>query len=499
MAAFPWFRSVLVTGFAAYAIALATHVGAFAAGSDSSGYFNNARLLDSGHVTTPIRRSASIPPDAVPEHAYIPLGFRPISSNAMVPTYPIGLPLAAVAAARVIGWGAAPDVTLVVHALAGVVLVFWLALECGLSPALAALGALLLASSPLYLFSSLQFMSDVPALVWTTLAVLLAWRGRSRSACWTALAGLALTFAVLVRPTNVLALAPIAVCIGLSYRRWLWFMLGALPGMVLFLLYNQAAYGNPLTTGYGDVGGQFSVSYVLPTLLYYGAWLPVFLTPICVLALAVPMILRRNPPLIFMLSVWILVFLGFYSFYVHTHDMWSSVRFLLPAFPPVIVGSLWVARVAIERSSRISWSWIAGHHWAAVATLAGVIFIYNAAWSRRLYVLDVGNGDRSAFDTTEWTKSHLPPDATILAMQLSGAFFYYTQFPVLRYDDFTAEGLRRLEAAAAAHGAPLYAVLVPFERERLAATLTDRSVGTWRLVGEVGTSTVWRFRGNSRN
>jgi hypothetical protein len=495
MAAFPWFRSVLLAGFVGYAILLATHVGAYAGGSDSSSYLNSARLLDSGYATTPIRRSLNIPDEAGPEDSYIPLGFRPAGSHAMVPITPIGLPLMVVGLARGIGWDAAPGWIIVGHALMGVLLTFWLARECALSPGLAALAALLLASSPLYLFSSLQFMSDVPALVWTTMAVVLAWHNRRKSEYLAALAGVALSMAVLIRPANVLALAPLAVCLGTSYRRWLWLIVGGVPGMLLLFWYNQSAYGHPLMTGYGDLSTEFSVSYLLPTLRHYGVWLPVFLTPLCVLALAVPMIVRRNPRLVTMLLAWIATFAGFYAFYSHTHDAWPFLRFILPAFPPLIVVTVWVARVTLEKAGPLLPGGIRRHAWAALAVTAVLVVIHNHEWSRKNSVLQTGNVDRMSYDTAEWTRTHLPSGAAIVAMQLSGSLFYYTHFPVFRYDDFSPEGLRHLESAAAAHGVPLYAALHPFERERLAATLTDHSAGTWRVIAEVGTSTIWRFSG----
>jgi hypothetical protein len=491
---FPWFRAILAAGFGGYALLIWLHVGAYAGGSDSSGYLNSARLLNSGHVSVAISRVATLPPEIVPDDAYVPLGFRSVSPHAMVPTYPIGLPLSVAAAARVVGWEAAPDFTMFLHALLGVVMIFWLACECGLSHEVAALAALILASCPLYLSSSLSFMSDVPALVWTTLAVILALRSRQGSDRAAGLAGLTLAFAVFVRPTNLLALAPIAVCMDRSLRHWLWLILGAAPGAALLFAYNLSAYGDPFTTGYGDISGELSASYVLPTLRHYATWLPALLTPVCLLTLALPVLMRRRPQMVTMLLVWIGAYLGFYVFYSHTNETWWYLRFLLPAFPPLIVGALWVACVIVASWAPTSLARMTnGRLWAAGTTVAVLILMYNNAWSRRLDVLDTGVGERVYFETANWAKAHLPPDATILAMQLSGTFFYYTDFPVVRYDDFSDDGLLRLESTAAAHGMPLVAVLFPFERERLLASSTDSRVGRWRMIGEVRNVTIWRF------
>ena len=149
IAGIPWFRVVLVTGFAAYALLLWLNVGAHAGGADSSGYLNSARLLAAGRLSTPMRALPSFPPDTVPRNVYTPLGFRTAGTDLLVPLYPVGLPLMVVAISHAVGWAPAADLTMVLHALLGVALVFWLARECGLPAPLSALGALLLATSPL--------------------------------------------------------------------------------------------------------------------------------------------------------------------------------------------------------------------------------------------------------------------------------------------------------------------------------------------------------------
>ena len=91
----------------------------------------------------------------------------------MVPTYPPGLPLLLVPAALVAGWDHAGDLVLIVHSLAGIALAFALGRACGLSGSWSLVGAAVLAASPLYLFTSLQALSDVPATAWAD-------RGRGR-------------------------------------------------------------------------------------------------------------------------------------------------------------------------------------------------------------------------------------------------------------------------------------------------------------------------------
>src|SRR3989442_12266160 len=198
-----------------------------------------------------MRTVPAMPPETMPRSTYMPLGFRIAGDNTLVPTYPVGLSLMVVAIAQLTGWESAAHLTMVLPALLGLALIFWLARACGLSSYASALAALLLATSPLYINMSLTLMSDVPALVWTTAAILLAWRSRE-DARWAVLAGAALSLAILTRPTNILAFAPVAVCLGVSPRRWLWLGAGGAPGAVMLVRYNIAAYGTAITTGYGD-------------------------------------------------------------------------------------------------------------------------------------------------------------------------------------------------------------------------------------------------------
>ena len=378
---------------------------------------------------------------------------------------------------------------MLLYALAGVFLVFRLGRACGLPAAAAVLAALLLATSPLYLFMSLSLMSDTPALVWTTAAVLLAWKSRDHPA-WAGAAGFAMSAAVLVRPTDVLVIVPIALCLGLAWRRWLALIVGGIPGAALLVTYNLAAYGGAVTTGYGDMSRQFGVDNGFPSLRNYVSWLPVLLTPICVLAVGLPLLACRAGRLAMVLVSWAVCFPLFYAFYYFTQEYWWSLRFLLPSFPPLIVGALWVGSASVQR-----WLPATRHRRArmvARVTLALLLMAHNAYWVRRLTALDIGRGERVYLETASWMSSHVPSDAVVLAMQVGGALFYYTEFPVVDWQTGPGQ-LRRLESHLLATNRPLYAVFFPYEvKERKAL---DRIPGRWELAGTVRDVTVWRLVG----
>ncbi len=77
-------------------------------------------------------------------------------------------------------------------------------------------------------------------------------------------------------------------------------------------------------------------------------------------------------------------------------------------------------------------------------------------------------------------------------MQVGGAVFFYTEFPVVDWQT-PPEALRRLESHLLAANRPLYAVLFPYEVEE--QKVFDRIPGRWELAGKVRHVTVWRLVG----
>jgi hypothetical protein len=340
-------------------------------------------------------------------------------------------------------------------------------------------------------------MSDTPALVWTTAAVLLAWQ-RRRDARWALPAGAAVAFSVLVRPTNILVMAPVAVCLGLSLRRWAWLVAGGAPGAAFLLLYNRAAYDGALSTGYVDTGVLFTLANVRPALQAYVSWFPVLLTPLVALALGLPFVWRRAPARVAALVLWIASFAVVYAFYYHTHEAWWYLRFLQPIFPPLIAGALLVGRALVESvplslpsDARRTVAWVGG------IALAAAVLAHSAKWSARLHATEIGRGEHAYVEAADWARAHLPRNSVVAAMQVTGAFFYYTDFPLLRWDSFNPQNFPPVVAALGKSGQPLYAVLFPFERDG-SRVLTERLPGNWALVGNVGETTIWRFEGPTR-
>lgn len=478
----PWPLWALVALLAAYGAVLWARMGAVPGGSDNSGYFNEARLMAAGRLHTALRPVEGLPADAAPAYLYVPLGFRP-AAGGMVPTYSPGLPLMLVPAALLVGWEHAGDVVLLLHSLAAIALTFALGRLCGLRSAWALAGAVLLAASPLYLFNSLQALSDVPATAWVAAAVVAALLARRRAG-WALASGAFLGVAFLVRPNDVLAAIPVALVLWRSPRRLLPVALAAAPFAAAWMAINHAAYGSSLESGYGAIGGEFHGGLVAGTLAYCARWLPLLLSPVVLMAPFAAAAGGEDRSVRWALVAWAAAYLGFFAPYRWTHEAWWFLRFLLPAAPALIVaglGALQRAADSLEAAVRRPVGvYAAACLAAAVAVEALQTGPFREAWG-------IGRGERKYGRVAAWISPNLPRDAVLLTVQASGALFYYTDFTLVRWDQLGGAWARRVDDAVRRDGRPLYAVLFPFEEKALGAL-----PGKWVRVGGVEDVGVWR-------
>jgi hypothetical protein len=482
------YRGVIfaVLALSAYAAMLARHVGACAAGPDPSGYLNHARLLAAGNLHAPLRSLPGLLPEDYKYYLFTPLGLVPApNGNGLIPVYPAGLPLLVVAAAPFFGWGHAGDVVLCAHALLCVLLTYGLGRMMGLSRRGAVVGAIIVGLSPLTVTYSLQMMSDVPSLAWTLGAVSAAWRSR-RHAAWALAAGAATAMAVLIRPTNVLVLAPIAVAFGLSPRRWLCLVCGALPGAIFFCVHSLSITGKVFATGYGGFfWPMFRLHWIGVTLWFYACWLPVLFTPAVLLAAGLPWLRRRAPREAAMLGIWALVFLCFYSAYECTHQAWWYLRYLLPAAPPLVVAGLLVVE-----STGIGRRWRLASARGFTCTLV-LLIAYFAVWSEHLMALESGKDSEIYQKIAVWMRANLPDNSVILAMQMTGTLTYYTDFTFVNWNFCHPDNRARVFAAVQASGRPFYAALFSFEKD---AALGEHMPGKWtRVATLLSNMEIWRL------
>ena len=474
---------LLAAGFVAYAVFLARYSASYAAGSDASGYFNSARLLGEGRFQAAPRVPLGIGHTDFGLMAFQPLGFiMDQSAPQMAPTYPTGLPLHLLVASGLAGWRHAATLVNVLAALGTGLLLWSLARRLGLTAFWAFTALALLWACPLWLFASLQPMSDALALLWSLAALYFALRSGEHWR-WSLLAGVATSLAVLVRPTNALLAFPLLLALGGDFRRHLWLVLGGLPGGAFFCYYNWKVYGHPLASGYGNVWTSFEAAFVPHNLAHFARWIPALLSPLVLAALAAPFVPATRRRELAVLGLWAGLLIGLYAFYYHSGETWWYLRFILPAFPVLILAALAVIQQLERRITAPRWSRILG-----VAVLAfGLVWQVRAG--RQLEVLTIPTGEAHYLDAANWARDHLPPDSAIFCMQVSGAFYFYTPFMLIRWDQVVMARLPDLMGTLQREKRPVYAVLYEFEsrdaRERLG--------GRWKQVATVGNATFWEL------
>ena len=423
-------------------------------GADASGYLSQAAMWArfEWRVADVLSADANWPlrPDQT-----APLGWRPgLDRGWQVPTYAPGLPLLMAAPFAIAGNAGASAVVTVSAALA----VFATgALARALAGGTAGLlAAALLASSPTFLYQSLQPMSDVPI---TALWIVAFW---ALTADWYGAAGAATALAVIVRP-NLAPLAAVPLVWvawsaprdrrAASALRFSWPV--AIAAMVVAGL-QWRWYGSPFVSGYGAAGELFTLSNVVPNARLYGAWMweaepVVVVTAALALAAALGMRIWPAPSMrgvevttqraitalrssVIALSVFACGVVAAYLVYA-VFERWSYVRFLLPAISVVAV----LLAVSVDRFIHRLAPGLAGLLVAAavLAMTAGGITV-----ARRLEVFEVADVTARALEAGNQLRRLLPANAVVIAGEQSGSMRHETGHPIVRWETLDARTLR---------------------------------------------------------
>jgi hypothetical protein len=435
-------------------LAFGLHKGLFVAGgADAYGYVSQADLWARGSliVRQPFARNMAWPNAA---ETLAPLGYRAYRASPhgtdIVPVYSPGVPMLM----AVFKLAAGPHaVYWVVPLLGG--LAVWTTFLAGsrfAGPLVGAAAAVLMASSPPFLFEVIAPASDVAATTWWTLAFALLLRA-GRAATFAA--GVAAGLGVLTRPNLApLVIVPGALVVWLAFRAaspanaaadnrvasasgvstaatsGLTFIAGALPAFAAVVLINWRLYGSPLTSGYGAASALYHWSYVWPNLHRYPRWLLDTQTPVVLLALIAPFVLpARVRSVIVAWICAIVVILALYLFWV-PFDEWSYLRFILPVYPLLFVLTAAALTALLSPLTSVA-RWLPG--W----TLATGISVL--AWHGVTYAIDRGVlvawwAEQRYLETGTWVAAHLPERAVLVCMQHSGSGRYYSGRITVRYD-----------------------------------------------------------------
>jgi len=241
--------------------------------------------------------------------------------------------------------------------------------------------------------------------------------------------------AILVRAN----LAPVAVVLaaivlwhGTQRRRDLaMFAAGVIPAIVFIAVLYTYWYGSPLNSGYGSLNQLYSLGNLWPNLTRYSGWLVSSQTPIVLLAAVAPLLVDRSSAAAALLA-FALAVLACYAFYI-PFDAWWFLRFLLPAYPALMV--LTAAAVA-GAAARLP----AQVRVAAVLALLIVVGDHMIVYAAERATFDTGGEQKYAI-TGRYVAEHLPANAVILSEQHSGGIRYYSNRTTIRFASIPADHL----------------------------------------------------------
>lgn len=425
-------------------IAVGIRWGTFVAGgADAYGYASQADLWARGnlHIEQPLMEDARWP---FPKESLTPLGYRPSPDGiSIVPHYSPGLPMLMGLFERIAGRTA---VFYVVPLLGG--LAVWATYLLGaalVSRWTGAAAAILLATAPVFLCQLLFPMTDVPVTTWCALMLLLLFRSGRLAAFGAGLAGAG---AMLTR-VNVAPLVVIPAC-ALLWAAWrerslsagagqqlLWFTAGVVPGFALIAAINASLYGSALTSGYGPAGEIAGLANIPLGLVAYAQFV-LFDAPFLLLAIAAPFVLRPRPGgslqpdgVIVCLLFSAAVFGGYLLAPVF------ALRYVMPAFPPLFV-------LAAGTLSRLAEHWAADRGRAVAAAMVIALGGYSVYSSVAQGVFNYQELERKSPVIGAYIAEHLPANAALLSMEMSGSARYYSGRMTVRIDHITA---RELEPA----------------------------------------------------
>ena len=436
-----------------------------AGGSDSYGYVSQADLWLAGSLKVDVPWADAVPwPNR--RSTFVPLGYGPVEAHgatAMVPTYPPGLPIIMAGAKALLG----QEALYWVVPISGGVLVlatFGIGLRLG-APTAGLLGAWLVATSPAFLYVLVLPMSDVPAAAaWAAAFCFLP--GGTRAAALAA--GLASGVAILIRPNLVVLAGPFgawyclrAIGDAKARREWLvrlaTYVLGLLPALLVIAAVNQYLYGSPASSGYRNSGSLFALDHVVPNIRNYVSWLVQSQTPavlVGVAALFLP--IRRIWPglphrgLLAVIAMFVVALWGQYAAYL-VFDAWWYLRFLLPAWPFIMIG---VAAVGLSFAGPTR-QWLRAVVVGAVVAL-GASALYNAVSDAPF---TMWRGERRYVGVARMVQERLPEKSVLFAMQHSGSLRYYTGRLVARYDSMEHDWMDRAVAWFSGQGLRVFLVI----------------------------------------
>ncbi len=331
---------------------------------------------------------------------------------------------------------------------------------------------LLAATAAQLMLSSLSVMADTAALFWATLSAWLMVRYVKRpSARWLAAAAVTISLATLTRWVYGLLVIPWGAAAWLAWRQagYSWRQMAAAAatavaiGLALLTLHLAADLGRGESSYTGDLqvyswhpsyafqrevvnsDGRFRYEYATGYFYARPAFHPAYIFPLLAPFWLMGLwALRRQPPALVVLLVgWLLTVYLFLA-----GVPWQNWRFPLSFFPPLLVlvglGFDWL------------WRQLAARWRPLLLVYCALALLGSLAWAVR----DVGNFATWANERKETAvtiAAALPPDAILIAFDLTGTLQHYTAVDTREIFNLTETDLAEIVET----GSPVFLLLNP--------------------------------------
>jgi hypothetical protein len=221
------------------------------------------------------------------------------------------------------------------------------------------------------------------------------------------------------------------------------------PGVAAIALVNAFLYGSPLRSGYGSLPTLYSLDRVWTNLVLYSGWLFDTQTPLILLGLAAPFVVPRDRAEMWIVTLTTVVFpvtlLALYLPYF-IFEFWGYLRFLLPAYPPLLAATAAVVVMLLRRSSR------RGLAMSVTALAVASVSLYGISYSHAF------NFDESRYTRVAQYVMQLPPRAVFVTLLHSGSIRYYSGRDILRWELVPPESLDTAVDYLRARGHDVYVI-----------------------------------------
>src|SRR4030095_9901417 len=190
-----------------------------------------------------------------------------------------------------------------------------------------------------------------------------------------------------------------------------------------------------------------------------------------------------------MLLSWFGAFFLFYCFY-DIYDAWWYTRFIVPGYPALVLGAVLIARDLSELLRKwVSETNRARLKWVILIVLVAVTLSHERRYNRRFDTFSIDGSEEWYPASCRWWDKRCASKWLIASIQMSGAWKFYPNRPIVRWDWLRPEQWIEVKKHAAEKGDQWHAFLWSNEVEEA----QKRMGGKWTKLGMLDQFSLWRI------